>query len=721
MHRAVLELRLKRARIDCGAREAVDAEHPRADQALATPVHRQKDLARAQRRVEPDPKAQAAPPRAHAREGILGESAAEGVLGVHVEHRLRGMAEELWHTPGAAHAVPLVAQAARGERERKVGPHGLGHGTVRRRHEARAAGGRREVAIGVKARLARGLYGGIGGQRPLERPVALEPRVVDAADVEIAADGCCAVFVERSFGRSEGHECGFATEPPREPLPEIRRNRPVGPRLPRRGHGGAHARDAALRIGDRALLLGPARGRKQEIGVGGGFGVGVGLLHDDELGALERLAHRARIRQRLRGVGADDPDRTNLATAEGLEHRDRRLSWRGREASGGHAPEPLDLGAMGRLGHLAVARQQACEPAHLAPAHRIGLSGQAEGPRSRPPDLPRGQMQVDERDVLVGARARLVEPLAVEREHGRGVPPQGGEFEDLCFRNAADARCPSRRGVAHAFAQRREALGVCVDEIAVERIVPDELMQERVEKRHIRARQDRQVQVGGLGGLGPARIDHDPTLARLLLTRRFEPAKEHRVGPGHVRARDHDEIRVIEVLVAGGRRIGPEGRHVARHRRGHAQPRIRVHVVRADHALRELVEDVIVLGEQLPREIEGHAVRAMAGDRPGEALGGMVERRIPRDARAWQRTCRAQFRVECSPACACDRQMQRAALRAEPPEVRRVRGVPAHGRDAPGLARHDDAAADAAVGAGGAGFGHGGHVRGRGRPRRAPL
>src|SRR5688572_6708226 len=49
------------------------------------------------------------------------------------------------------------------------------------------------------------------------------------------------------------------------------------------------------------------------------------------------------------------------------------------------------------LGDEAIARQRMTHVAAVAPAHRVGLAGEAEGAAAGFADLPRAQMQVDDR------------------------------------------------------------------------------------------------------------------------------------------------------------------------------------------------------------------------------------------------------------------------------------------------------------------------------------
>jgi hypothetical protein len=76
---------------------------------------------------------------------------------VHLECRLADMREQAPQRAGAAHAVPLVAQAPGGERERVARFTRLGHGLVHGVDEAGAAIGGREDVVFVQAGLALGV------------------------------------------------------------------------------------------------------------------------------------------------------------------------------------------------------------------------------------------------------------------------------------------------------------------------------------------------------------------------------------------------------------------------------------------------------------------------------------------------------------------------------------------------------------------------------------
>ena len=269
--------------------------------------------------------------------------------------------------------MPLVAQAAGVQRHRVACVAQLGRGPPGRRHEPRLAVCGREPAVAVQARLA---GAGAGGEWPLLR--LLEQGVAQAGDVQVTPSGAVAMLVPHALGAVEGEQRLAIQAARRQPLLDqarhIHSDAPVVARLARCGQRSAHAADAPFAVGDGAALLAPARRRQQQVCKGHGGGVGVGLLHDDELGALQRAAHGGLVGHRLRRVGAGYPQRLDLAVGRGLEHFHCALArLRGHV---GHAPQRGHLGAVNRIGQIAVRAQQVGQAADLAPAHGIGLAGQ---------------------------------------------------------------------------------------------------------------------------------------------------------------------------------------------------------------------------------------------------------------------------------------------------------------------------------------------------------
>ena len=92
------------------------------------------------------------------------------------------------------------------------------------------------------------------------------------------------------------------------------------------------------------------------------------------------------------------------------------------------------------------------------------------------------------------------------------------------------------------------------------------------------------------------------------------------MGESHVGADDQYAIALLDVFVIAWRRIGTQAAFVAHHRRAHAQARVAVDIVGADQGAGQLVEGVVVLGQQLAADIEGHAVRAVFANGFGEYI-----------------------------------------------------------------------------------------------------
>ncbi len=686
--------------------QGVDAAALQATEHFVAPVHGDEGLGRCHLRAGHRRQHQAAAARLHLHQVALLQLQTDQVAGVQFDAGLAGMAVQPAQRAGARQPVPMVAQAAGVQAERIVRVARFRQRLHRHRGKGRAAVGRGEASVGVKALRTRGLA---FAQRPLLRALRVEHGVAQAGDVEVAAARALAVLIPQVFGRVEGEQCAPIDPPHRQQRfhapGHVDGDAPVVPCLPRRRHGWAYAADAALAVGDGAVFLAPAGGRQQQVGVGRGGGGGKGILHDDELATLQRAAHAGLVGEALRGIGADDPQRRDLAVGRGLEHLQRALAGLGRHIA--QAPQRGDFGAVPGIRQFAMCRQLIGQSADLAPAHRVRLPGQRERPGPWLADLPGGQVQVDQRGVLVGAADALVQALAVQGQRRRRLSEPACRLHQVGFRDAAQPRRVGGRVVAHPVAQGVEAGGVRVDEGAVHQALPQQQVQQAIEQRHIGAGLDLQVQVGGRRGFGAARVDHDPLLLGLGTPRVFEATEQHRVGPGHVAADDEHRARMVQVFVAARRRVGAERAFVAGHCTAHAKARIGVDIVGAEQPLAQLVEGVIVLGEQLPAEVQADGIGPARACDIGQARGGLVQRRVPAHRLGTRAPPGAAQRLQ-QPRLPGDfdarRQVQGAALGAQAAEVGGVLGVAAHAGDLRRLAFDDDAAAHAAIGAGGADF-----------------
>ena len=183
---------------------------------------------------------------------------------------------------------------------------------------------------------------------------------------------------------------------------------------------------------------------------------------------------------------------------------------------------------------------------------------------------------------------------------------------------------------AGAGKRRRKAFGVLVDEAPIERAVVAEPAEQAVPQLGIGAGLDGEMQIGALAGGGAARIDVDDAHAALGAGH-LDALVEDRVAPGRVGADEDHEIGKLQVVVALRHDVGAERPAVAGDGGGHAQARVGIDVRRADEALGQLVGDVVVLGQQLSREIEGDRGGAMRIGDARDAGGDMIDRLVPSD------------------------------------------------------------------------------------------
>ena len=471
--------------------------------------------------------------------------------------------------------MPLVAQAAGDQGKGVACIGGLGHGAGLGQHKAGVAIGRGKTAVGVQARAAPGLALGAG---PLLRG-GFQLCPAQAGDVQVAPARAFAVLVPDGLGAVVGEQAGQVGARGQQGLHAPRHfgdDAPVRPGLAWRWHRGAHAADAAFAVGHGAFLFAPGGGGQQQVGIACGGRGGIGVLQHHELGALQGAAHQGLVGQAVRGVGAGNPQQLDLAVGSGLEQLHRRLAGRGGHL--GHAPQGGHFGAVLRVGQVAVGAELVGQRAHLAPAHGVGLAGERERPRAGFADLAAGQVQVDEGGVVVGAAYRLVQALAIQAERGAAAgracvharKPACG-LQQLGRGNAAVLLHHGGRGVLHLGGQGVPALGVRGDEGLVHPALLQHAAQHAVVQPHVRARLQRQVQVGQLGGVGAARVAHDDAQLRVGALGVFDAPEHDGVRPGRVGAGDEQRGRVGQVLVAGRGRVGAQRGLVARHGAAHAQ------------------------------------------------------------------------------------------------------------------------------------------------------
>ena len=360
----------------------------------------------------------------------------------------------------------------------------------------------------------------------------------------------------------------------------------------------------------------------------------------------------------------------------------------------GRAPEILDNAPVLRVLDLHMRREHVGEAADFTSAHRVRLAGYGERSRARLADPASRQMAVDDRIDLVGPRRRLVDTLAVDSDHASRPGEEVVERGKIAGGELRRGGCRFKAESARLGKRRVEPDRMGADVVLIHAACLGKMREQSGEQRDVRAGREAQMQVGGVGRRGRARIDGDD-LRSALLPRRHEPLVKDGVAPGEIGADEHNEIGELEILVQARHGVRAERPSVAGDRRSHAEARIGVDVGRADESFHQLVGDIIVLDQQLARDIEGDAVGSMRCDRLQKALRDEVERSLPAALGA------PDDRTE-QPIVERERLSERRAFGAEAAEIRGMVRVALDVRSEPAVARTgENAAADPAIGAGG--------------------
>jgi hypothetical protein len=269
----------------------------------------------------------------------------------------------------------------------------------------------------------------------------------------------------------------------------------------------------------------------------------------------------------------------------------------------------------------------------------------------------------------------LVKALQHRREQAARSAQQFGGLLDARGRHIADLCRPPGCTAGDPSGQLVEPDGVRGHIGLVDRAGSDDLVQQRVHQRHVRAGPRRQVHVGARSRHGAARIDHQqPRRVRSL-----EPVEhvhpQHRLGLGDVVAEQGDGVRVIDVGVRAGLAVAAEALLERLVRGGRAQPGVAVDVVRADAGARDHRQGVVLLEEQLPGGVEPDRAGARLGEQPlrvgdDPVHGGVPVRLDQPAALAYQGAGQPVRRMVRLPA--------EQVLRPEPAAVDPVLGAPAH-------------------------------------------
>ena len=501
--------------------------------------------------------------------------------------------------------------------------------------------------------------------------------------------------------------------PPRCPSarPSAREDLPVGQRDAGRVERLAHERRRGARSSSSCpSFSGHCGGRQHDVGERARSRSG-GRRPGTTTSSALRSAGREALGVGLRDdrVRGDDPDGLHPAVLERVDELGRgeaRRRARCRARRPGCPTAAASPRGRSGVGDGAVAGQQRREAAGLAPAHRVRLAGERQRPGARPADVAGRQAEVDaargssacrrvdwfapidQSAIARGARRRTRRAAStiVVRRHAADLRPRARAATRPRRRQrvARRPRCGARRTLrsTQALARRsRASIALSSGEVACPAAPAGA------------GRRPRRCRCGA----GRRRSTVAPSAWRSRIAR-----PDDRVAGGRVRAEQQHAVGLRDVGVGRRRPVGAERARVAGHRARHAQPRVRVDVVGAEEALGELVDGVVVLGQQLAGDVERDRVRAVLGRRSragARASAGIASPPASPRASARRRLARSSGTVARSGACDGVGQAQRlAARRAAVDRVERVAARPSSA----GRPSHlgDQPAADPAVGAG---------------------
>ena len=373
----------------------------------------------------------------------------------------------------------------------------------------------------------------------------------ETADVAIATSGQAGVLREDlrrmlpGEGLPETHDRREATE-----------NLGIGQGFTGGGGGCSQQSHAAFAVGHRPGLLQPGGGRQDDMSEGGG-GSRIAILRDHELCSRQGGIDELGIGQRLDRIRGQDPHRLDGAGREGFEEFDGGQTGFFRYCS--DAPSARDLCAIGRIGEIAMIAGESGHAADLAPTHRIGLTGQAEGSAAGLAELAGDQRQGDQGGVLVDPDRGLVEPHGPHGEKTTFARQPGGGLGDVLGRQSTDRgggfQSPGRAGGGPG----RIPVDVGGDVCVVDRTQADQLAAESIVQLHIGAWDQLQMEIGEFGAGGASGIhDHDPDVGISLLAG-FDPAPDDGMGPGGIAAGDQKRVAGFDIFVTGWRPILTQG------------------------------------------------------------------------------------------------------------------------------------------------------------------
>ena len=397
--------------------------------------------------------------------------------------------------------------------------------------------------------------------------------------------------------------------------------------------GRADAIDAALGIGERAVLFEEGGAGQEDVGKGGGL-VEEQVLHDDAVHCRQCCLDVLGVGVGLGDVFALNEQAPVAAIEGGIKHVGDAEPWLGIERD---APGGIEAAAHGAIRHMAIARQFVRERAHVAGALHIVLPAQRIDADAFAADIAGRHGKVGHGHHHGRALRMLGDPEAVIDRAVPGLTVEAGGAADQFGLDADDGRLGFGRmfglgdkGTPALEFHRGAALG---DERLVDKALGDDDMGNGVHQRHVGAGAQRQVigrlDVGRTDEIDAARIGDDQLRAgaQPLLHARGKD----RVSVGGVGADQQDHVGLFDrgKILGAGR--GAEGLLQAVAGGRMADAGAGVDVVVAEGGADHFLDDVDFFIGAARRTDAADGATAVFGLDRLEPVGGKADRLVPGD------------------------------------------------------------------------------------------
>jgi hypothetical protein len=252
-----------------------------------------------------------------------------------------------------------------------------------------------------------------------------------------------------------------------------------------------------------------------------------------------------------------------------------------------------------------------------------------KGPGSRFANLAGEQVQIDQAVILPHADRALVQTHAVEtQESVRSGDPCRSVAKPL-FLNAG--HCAQ---LAQVLPQQKgpiflKAAGVLPHKRFVHRTGFQEQPAQGIEQSDVAAGSHGQIDVGFPGGGGATRIHNNQRQVRSAFPGSANSIEGYRMALGHIAANDEDDVGVINILVATRRAIAAQTGAIPGYGSGHAQPTVRIGVIRAEISFEQFARQISRLRVELPTAVKRNRVRSESVQDIAQALRHIAQNLRP--------------------------------------------------------------------------------------------